>query len=66
MIIKNEDGFILTPSLNGKECLHDGEHFDESGNILDCHCGECKHYLTCFGNEVLEYFKNEIKKRNTD
>lgn len=63
MSIKNENGIILNPSLNGKECRHDGEHIDENGNRVDCHCGECSYYLNCFGHEVEGYFKNEINKR---
>ena len=58
-----QDGFILNPSKDGKDCLHDGEHIDENGEIIDCYCGECEHYLTCFGHEVLEYFTNEVSKR---
>ncbi len=62
-MIKNECDLVLNPSLDGKECLCDGEHKDESGEVIDCYCGECKHYLTCFGHEVLEYFNNEVDKR---
>ncbi len=33
----------LTPSLNGAECIGNGEH-----DGIEIQCDECNHYLDCF------------------
>ncbi len=37
----------LTPSLNGADCLGNGEHKD-----IEIRCDECDHYLECFPDET--------------
>lgn len=46
-------GIILTPCSGGKECLGNGEHTDENGNLIECCCDECDYYLECFPTAML-------------
>lgn len=34
-------GIILTPGNGGNDCLGNGEHTDENGNLIECCCDEC-------------------------
>ena len=40
-------GVELTPGNFGKDCLGNGEHFDENGNLIECCCEECDYLLCC-------------------
>lgn len=42
-------GIELTPSEQGKDCIGNGEHFDENNNPIECCCDECSYYMHCFG-----------------
>lgn len=42
-IVDKFTGVLLTPSLEGAECLGNGEH---SG--IECCCDNCDYYLICF------------------
>ena len=44
-------GVVLTPGKGGECCLGNGEHKDENGNLIECCCEECDHYLICFPKE---------------
>ncbi len=37
----------LMPGNFGKDCIENGEHFDEKGERLECLCDECD-YMICF------------------
>ena len=41
-------GIILTPGNGGNDCLGNGEHTDENGNLIECCCDECDYYLECY------------------
>lgn len=43
----------LTPSLNGAECIGNGEHSE-----VECQCDECDFYQECFSN-----WKGELYER---
>lgn len=47
MIIDGKE-IVLAPSNQGRECIGDGEHTDENGNLIECCCDECNYYLECF------------------
>lgn len=49
-MILDVTGIELTPGNNGKDCLGNGEHIDELGEIIECCCEECDYYLECFEN----------------
>ena len=40
-------GIILTPGNMGKDCLGNGEHFDENNNLIECCCDECDYMMCC-------------------
>lgn len=40
-------GIVLTPGNMGKDCLGNGEHFDEDNNLIECCCDECNYMLCC-------------------
>ena len=44
-------GIELTPGNYGKDCLGNGEHFDKSGNIIECCCDECDYMMCCFSDD---------------
>ena len=44
-------GIKLTPGNKGKNCLGNGEHFDENGHIIACCCDECDYLKLCFEND---------------
>ncbi len=41
-------GTILTPGNHGKDCLGNGEHFDEDGDPYDLCCDECDYMMCCY------------------
>lgn len=46
-ILTDISGVALTPGNFGKDCLGNGEHFDEDGDGIDCCCDECDYLLCC-------------------
>ncbi len=46
-MIKDVTGIILTPGNMGKDCMGNGEHFDKSGQLLECCCDECDYLMCC-------------------
>lgn len=46
-MIIDETGIILTPGNMGKDCLGNGEHFDDNGNLIECACDECNYFMCC-------------------
>ena len=46
-MIIDETGIVLTPGNTGKDCLGNGEHFDDKGNLIECCCDECDYFLCC-------------------
>ena len=51
-------GITLTPGNMGKDCLGNGEHFDDIGNLIECLCDECDYMLCC----MQEITKEKCKK----
>lgn len=41
-------GTTLTPGNNGNNCLGNGNHFDNNGNIIECCCDECDYLICCY------------------
>ena len=41
------NGTILTPGDFGENCLGNGEHLDEKGNLIECCCDECDYMICC-------------------
>ena len=41
--------FAATPG-NMEECLGNGEHLDDNGNIIECCCDECDYLILCLKN----------------
>ena len=41
-------GIELTPGNHGKDCLGNGEHFDEKGERIECCCDECDYMICCY------------------
>ncbi len=41
-------GIELTPGNRGKDCLGNGTHFDEDGELVECCCDECDYMKCCF------------------
>ena len=48
--IKDVTGVMLTPG-NMEECLGNGEHLDDNGNVIECCCDECDYLKLCFEND---------------
>lgn len=46
-MIVDVSGIILTPGDSGKNCMGNGEHFNEDGNLIECCCDECDYLLCC-------------------
>lgn len=47
--MRMHDDIELCPGNNGTNCLYNGEHYDENGNIIECQCDECDYLLCCEG-----------------
>lgn len=45
-------GIELTPGNNGDDCLGNGEHYDENGELLECCCDECDYMQCCLFGDV--------------
>ena len=37
----------LTPGNWGKDCLGNGKHYDEMGDLIECCCDECDYLMCC-------------------
>ncbi len=48
-------GIELTPGNDGKDCLGNGSHYDENGELIECCCDKCEFLLCC----VSEYHNPE-------
>ena len=40
-------GTKLVPGNGGKDCPGNGEHYDETGQCIECCCDECDYFLDC-------------------
>ena len=40
-------GTVLTPGNDGKDCLGNGSHYDEFGNLIEICCEQCDYFLCC-------------------
>lgn len=49
-MIVDVTGIILFPGNSGADCPGNGEHRDESGDIIECCCDECDYLMCCFGD----------------
>ena len=47
--IIDETGVELTPG-NMEECLGNGEHLDDNGDVIECCCDECDYLILCLKN----------------
>lgn len=46
-MIVDVSGVILTPGNYGENCMGNGEHFDDEGNLIECCCDECAYLMCC-------------------
>ena len=46
-MIIDVSGVILTPGNYGKNCMGNGEHFDQNRKLIECCCDECNYLLCC-------------------
>ena len=37
----------LTPGNRGEDCMGNGKHFDDKGELLECCCDECDYLMCC-------------------
>ncbi len=51
-MITDITGIELTPSNSGIDCLGNGLHYNENGELIECCCEECDYMLCCFDDEV--------------
>lgn len=51
--MKDITGIELTPGNYGQDCMGNGEHYDEKGNIIECCCDECNYLKCCFDRDYL-------------
>lgn len=49
-------GTELTPGNNFKDCLGNGENYDENGILIECCCDECDYYICCLANDWEAYY----------
>jgi len=40
-------GIVLTPGNLGKDCLGNGIHHNEKGELIECCCDECDYMQCC-------------------
>ncbi len=60
-MIKDVTGIFLTPGNEGKDCLGNGNHFDENGVSIECCCDECNYAECCLPNDFYDYHDEKIK-----
>ena len=46
-MIVDVSGTVLTPGNYGEDCMGNGKHFDENGNLIECCCDECDYLICC-------------------
>ena len=56
MEIIDVTGIKLTQGNSGKDCLGNGFHYDENGNLIECCCNECDFMMKCLTKEEKERF----------
>lgn len=49
-MLKDITGTLLVPGNGGKDCPGNGLHKDAQGNVIECCCEECDHWIDCFGD----------------
>ena len=59
-------GIELTPGNCGKDCLGNGTHFDENGDLIECCCDECNYMLCCCEDINFYYLDNYNNCDNCD
>ncbi len=59
-MIKDPTGIYLTPGNEGKDCLGNGEHFDEQGNPIQCCCDECDYTACCLPENFFEGYSEKL------
>ena len=61
-------GIELTPGNGGKDCLGNGEHVDEKGNLIECCCDECDYLICCLEGypQKTDTVGNEHKIQNNE
>lgn len=47
----------LTPGNCGRDCLGNGEHIDNNGNLIECCCDECSYMLCCLDDYDMKLCK---------
>lgn len=40
----------LMPGNKGIDCLRDGKHYDNDGNLIECCCDECDYLMCCISD----------------
>ena len=51
-MIKDISGINLYPGDFGKDCIGNGEHTDEKGNIIPMCCDECDYIMCCISGNT--------------
>ena len=52
-------GIVLNPGNGGKDCLGNGNHYDNNGELIECCCDECDYLMCCTYESDCENCKNE-------
>jgi hypothetical protein len=56
------NGTMCVPSLGGKDCPSNGEHFTPEGKEIECCCDNCKAMCECFPWEYIQELMNPKDK----
>ncbi len=43
-------GIELVPGNGGIDCLGNGNHYNENGELIECCCDECDYMMCCMEN----------------
>lgn len=63
-MIKDISGIFLTPGNYGKDCLGNGEHFDNFGKLINCCCDECDYLICClFETNCIECIDSDCPRK---
>lgn len=63
-MIKDISGIFLTQGNYGKDCLGNGEHFDNFGKLINCCCDECNCLICClFGTNCIECIDSDCPRK---
>ncbi len=46
-MIVDISGIVLTPGNYGEDCMGNGKHFDDDGNLIECCLDECDYLICC-------------------